>query len=99
MNVFYKPKSIPFMWLFLRYNWCYWTTPQKHVNNRQLYWPRARVWGGCSNHNAMVYIRGNAMDYDNWEALGAKGWSYAECLPYFKVNNVVFLSKGTYMLY
>lgn len=66
------------------YNYCYWTQPQKHMNNRRMYWPRARVWGGCSSHNAMVYVRGHALDYDGWEAAGATGWSYADCLPYFK---------------
>ena len=49
-----------------------------------MYWPRGRVWGGSSALNAMVYIRGHAYDYDGWEAAGAKGWSYADCLPYFK---------------
>ena len=49
-----------------------------------MYWPRGRVWGGSSALNAMVYIRGHAYDYDGWETAGAKGWSYADCLPYFK---------------
>ena len=49
-----------------------------------MYWPRGRVWGGSSALNAMVYIRGHAYDYDAWEAAGAKGWAYADCLPYFK---------------
>ena len=79
-----------------RYNWCYYTTPQKHMNNRNCYWPRARVWGGCSNHNAMVYIRGNALDYDNWEKLGATGWSYAHCLPYFKKSETYELGESEY---
>ena len=49
-----------------------------------MYWPRGRVWGGSSALNAMVYIRGHAYDYDGWEDAGAKGWSYADCLPYFR---------------
>ena len=49
-----------------------------------MYWPRGRVWGGSSALNGMVYIRGHAYDYDAWEDVGAKGWSYADCLPYFK---------------
>ena len=49
-----------------------------------MYWPRGRVWGGSSALNAMVYIRGHAYDYDRWEKEGADGWSYANCLPYFK---------------
>ena len=49
-----------------------------------LYWPRGRVWGGSSALNAMVYVRGHASDYDRWQDEGADGWSYADCLPYFK---------------
>ena len=67
-----------------RYNWFYHTVPQKNVNNRMMYWPRGRVWGGSSSLNAMVYVRGHALDYDRWEEEGAAGWSYANCLPYFK---------------
>ena len=51
---------------------------------RQIYQPRGKVWGGSSSLNAMVYIRGHAYDYDRWEKEGAKGWSYADCLPYFR---------------
>ena len=67
-----------------KYNWYYHTEPQKYCNNRKMYWPRGKVWGGSSSLNAMVYIRGHALDYDNWEKLGAKGWNYQNCLPYFK---------------
>ncbi|KAK3726507.1 hypothetical protein QZH41_014249, partial [Actinostola sp. cb2023] len=49
-----------------------------------MYCPRGRVWGGSSSLNAMVYARGHALDYDRWESEGAAGWSYADCLPYFK---------------
>nr|CAH8870554.1 unnamed protein product [Trichobilharzia regenti] len=54
------------------------------MNNRTMYWPRGRVLGGSSSLNAMVYIRGHALDYDRWESEGADGWSYANCLPYFR---------------
>ena len=67
-----------------KYNWYYHTEPQIHCNNRKMYWPRGKVWGGSSSLNAMVYIRGHHMDYDTWENLGAKGWNYQNCLPYFK---------------
>jgi len=67
-----------------KYNWYYHTVPQKHANNRVMYWPRGRVWGGSSSLNAMVYVRGHALDYDRWEKQGAKGWNYEHCLPYFK---------------
>ena len=62
----------------------YRTEPQPHLDGRQLYWPRGRVLGGSSSLNAMVYIRGHALDYDRWAAEGAAGWSYADVLPYFK---------------
>lgn len=67
-----------------KYNWYYHTEPQAHLNNRVMYWPRGRVLGGSSSLNAMVYIRGHAFDYDRWQEEGAEGWSYADCLPYFK---------------
>lgn len=60
------------------------TTPQKGMDNRELYLPRGKVLGGSSSINAMIYIRGNKQDYEEWAALGNKGWSYKEVLPYFK---------------
>jgi choline dehydrogenase len=67
-----------------KYNWYYHTVPQKFMEHREMYWPRGRVWGGSSSLNAMVYVRGHAFDYDRWESEGATGWSYADCLPYFR---------------
>ncbi|NWX88264.1 CHDH protein, partial [Nothoprocta pentlandii] len=67
-----------------KYNWYYHTRPQKHMDNRVMYWPRGRVWGGSSSLNAMVYIRGHAEDYNRWSREGAVGWDYEHCLPYFK---------------
>ncbi|ESO10390.1 hypothetical protein HELRODRAFT_183667 [Helobdella robusta] len=67
-----------------KYSWCYETTPQPRANNRVFFWPRGKVMGGSSSLNAMVYVRGHPYDYDRWEQEGAKGWSYADCLPYFK---------------
>ena len=65
-------------------NWKYDTVPQKGLNGRIGYQPRGRGLGGSSAINAMVYIRGNAYDYDNWAALGCAGWSYDDVLPVFK---------------
>ncbi len=65
-------------------NWRYETVPQAGLNGRRGYQPRGRGLGGSSAINAMIYIRGNAWDYDNWAAMGCAGWSYAEVLPYFK---------------
>ncbi len=63
---------------------CYWTEPQPHLANRQIYHPRGKVLGGSSSTNAMAYIRGQREDYDHWKALGNDGWSYEEVLPFFK---------------
>jgi choline dehydrogenase len=65
-------------------NWAYMTEPQAELNQRRMYWPRGKVLGGSSSINAMVYIRGQAEDYDNWAALGNPGWDFASVLPFFK---------------
>jgi choline dehydrogenase-like flavoprotein len=62
-------------------DWDMWTGHEPHLDGRRVYLPRGRMLGGCSSNNAMVYIRGNAADYDDW---GADGWSYDGLLPYFK---------------
>lgn len=66
------------------FNWGYWTTPQKHMDGRRLWWPRGRALGGSSSINGMVYIRGHASDYDRWAQIGCTGWSYADVLPWFR---------------
>ena len=66
------------------HNWGFWTTPQEHMDQRKLYWPRGKGWGGSSSINGMIYIRGHAGDYDHWAQLGLRGWSFADVLPYFK---------------
>jgi choline dehydrogenase len=66
------------------YNWRYETTPQKHCNDRRMYWPRGKTVGGSSSINAMLYVRGHAWDYDHWRQLGNEGWSYEDVLPFFK---------------
>src|SRR5579885_216347 len=66
------------------FNWYYETEGQLHLNNRKLYWPRGRGWGGSSSINGMIYIRGHARDYDRWRQMGCEGWSFADVLPYFK---------------
>ena len=67
-----------------RLDWGYSTEEQKHAHGRRLYWPRAKVLGGCSSMNAMIYIRGSRHDYDEWaELTGDSSWSYDGVLPYF----------------
>jgi choline dehydrogenase len=65
-------------------DWNYSTEPEPFLNNRKLYWPRGKVLGGSSSINAMIYIRGNAADYDGWKSLGNDGWGFEDVLPYFK---------------
>lgn len=65
-------------------NYRYDTVPQKGLNGRIGYQPRGRGLGGSSAINAMIYIRGNRWDYDNWAALGCTGWAYDDVLPWFK---------------
>lgn len=64
-------------------DWGFRTEPQPHVDGRTLYLPRGKTLGGCSSTNAMAYIRGNRLDFDDWAAGGNEGWSYADILPYF----------------
>ena len=67
-----------------RVNWGYRTVPQKHLNNRDMWYPQGRTLGGGSSINAMIYTRGHKTDYDRWAAAGATGWGYEDLLPYFR---------------
>ncbi|MDN0085679.1 choline dehydrogenase, partial [Crenobacter sp. SG2305] len=67
------------------YNWAYVTEPEPHMGDRRMTQGRGKGLGGSSLINGMVYIRGNAMDYDGWaDNKGLENWSYADCLPYFR---------------
>ncbi|MEM9634005.1 MAG: choline dehydrogenase [Pseudomonadota bacterium] len=65
-------------------NWMYQTEPDPGLNNRAGYWPRGKVLGGSSSINAMVYIRGQHADFEDWKALGNSGWGWNDVLPYFR---------------
>ena len=65
------------------FDWCYQTDPDSGLNGRRLKWPRGKVLGGSSALNGLLYVRGQAADYDAWGAQNP-GWSFAEVLPYFK---------------
>ena len=67
-----------------KYNWGYETQPEPYLDNRRMDCPRGKVLGGSSSINGMVYVRGHAMDYNEWQSQGAKDWDYRHCLPYFK---------------
>ncbi|OZI32061.1 choline dehydrogenase [Bordetella genomosp. 10] len=66
-----------------RTDWCYRTQPDPGLNGRALGYPRGRVLGGCSSINGMIYMRGQAADYDGWAAAGNTGWGWRDVLPYF----------------
>src|SRR5689334_3796014 len=66
-----------------RHDWAYETEPEPELAGRRLFMPRGKMLGGSSAMNAMIYIRGNPLDYDAWAAGGARGWSYADVLPFF----------------
>ncbi|WKZ91232.1 choline dehydrogenase [Chimaeribacter arupi] len=79
------PAALAFPLQGKRYNWAYETDPEPHMNNRRMECGRGKGLGGSSLINGMCYIRGNAMDFDNWaKAPGLEHWSYLDCLPYFR---------------
>ncbi|MEM7661207.1 MAG: choline dehydrogenase [Pseudomonadota bacterium] len=78
------PTALSYPMASKTYNWGYNSDPEPYVDNRQITCPRGKGLGGTSSINGMVYVRGHASDFEEWEALGAKGWGYADCLPYFK---------------
>ena len=67
-----------------RTDWCFKTEPEPGLNGRALDYPRGKVLGGCSSINGMIYMRGQARDYDHWRQLGLTGWGWDDVLPYFK---------------
>ena len=77
-SAFYLPMGKP------KFDWCYASEPEAAMNNRQLACPRGRVLGGSSSINGLVYVRGNAADFNRWSEMGATGWDYQSVLPYFK---------------
>jgi choline dehydrogenase-like flavoprotein len=66
-----------------RTDWMMKTAPEPGLNNRVLAYPRGKVLGGCSSVNGMIYMRGQAADYDHWRQLGNSGWGWDDVLPYF----------------
>ena len=89
---------IPVGYLFAignpRSDWMFKTEPEPGLNGRSLNYPRGKVIGGSSAINAMVYMRGQAGDYDHWRQLGLPGWSWSDVLPYFKKHVHHFLGES-----
>lgn len=79
-----------------KYAWQYHTGQEPGLDNRRLHCPRGKVLGGSSSINGMVYVRGHARDFDEWERNGAADWSYAHCLPYFKKAESWYLGADEY---
>ena len=65
-------------------DWCYRTESDPGLNGRSLAYPRGKVLGGCSSINGMIYMRGQAADYDGWRQMGNRGWGWDDVLPYFR---------------
>ena len=78
------PGALSYPMNMARYDWGFSSEPEPNLNGRRMAVPRGKVIGGSSSINGMVYVRGHARDFDTWEAVGAKGWSYADVLPYYK---------------
>jgi len=89
---------IPVGYLFAignpRADWMFRTEPEPGLNGRSLIYPRGKVIGGSSAINGMIYMRGQAADYDHWRQLGLPGWSWDDVLPYFKKHENNFLGAG-----
>ncbi len=65
-------------------SWLYDTDPEESLGGRVIKWPKGKVLGGSSSINGLLYIRGQAADYDGWRQMGCEGWSYSDVLPYFR---------------
>src|SRR5438552_5143457 len=78
------------------YDWGYQTEPEANLNNRRIEAMRGKVLGGSSSINVMAYTRGNRGDYDRWAQKGARGWSYADVLPYFRRGETWENGENTY---
>lgn len=78
-------------------DWGIFTTPQRHANNRRLFWPRGKVLGGSSSLNGMIYIRGHASDYEGWaQTTGDPNWGWDKVLPLFKRSEAHQLGGDEY---
>ncbi|WP_409425868.1 choline dehydrogenase [Pseudoalteromonas sp. RW-H-Ap-1] len=79
-----------------KYAWQFHTQPEPHLDNREMHCPRGKVLGGSSSINGMVYVRGHAKDFDEWQQHGANGWDYQSCLPYFQKAESFYLGENSH---
>ena len=79
-----------------KYAWQFHTQAEPFLDNREMHCPRGKVLGGSSSINGMVYVRGHAKDFDEWQQHGAQGWDYQSCLPYFQKAETFYLGKDEY---
>jgi len=79
-----------------KYAWQFHTQAEPYLDSRKMHCPRGKVLGGSSSINGMVYVRGHAKDFDQWQQHGAKGWDYQSCLPYFQKAESFYLGKDSY---
>jgi choline dehydrogenase len=81
----HMPAALTYLLTDKTYNWLYESAPEPQMHNRRIAQPRGKVLGGSSSINGMIYIRGNALDFEKWGAnKGLENWDYAHCLPYFR---------------
>ena len=92
--------KIPVGYLYTQNNprtdWCFKTEAESGLNGRALNYPRGRVLGGCSSINGMIYMRGQARDYDGWAQRGNRGWGWDDVLPWFKKSEHHFAEPDAY---
>ena len=78
------PSALSYPMHMKKFSWQYWSESEPYLNHRKLFCPRGKTLGGSSSINGMAYVRGNAIEFNQWHENGAKNWDYAHCLPYFK---------------
>ena len=93
----HMPAALAYPLADKKYNWAYFSEPERNLDGRRMYCPRGKIWGGSSSINGMAYVRGHALDYERWSLVsGCEGWSYSECLPYFKKAESIDIGGDDY---
>ena len=90
------PVGVAKLLLDPNYVWMSNTVEQQHLQGQSVFWPHGKLPGGSSSVNGMLYVRGEPAEYDRWGALGCSGWSFRDCLPYFKRMESSLLGEADY---